>query len=155
MKRKPLKLDWEELESAFQSKREDLLYYLDLVTGQVILEGEGEDTLENDDDLEDDLENGAHRKETTRLYIDPPDLDQEISWMEDFVDGWQGADGPIAKLRTALDEDDPVEAFREVLRHFPEDRERWFLYRSGCIHGLIEAWLTANEVRSTEPPPWK
>src|SRR6185436_12559561 len=110
------------------------------------------------EDLEDDLENGAvaHRNETTRLYIEPPDLDQEIAWMEDFVDGWEGADGPVIdKLRTAIDEDDPTEAFREVLRQFPEDRDRWFLYRSVCIHDLIEAWLEANEVRSTEPPPWK
>jgi hypothetical protein len=42
MKRKPIKIDWDELESAFDSKQEDLIYYLDLVTGQVILEGEGE-----------------------------------------------------------------------------------------------------------------
>ena len=35
MKRKPIKIDWDELESAFDSKQEDLIYYLDLVTGHM------------------------------------------------------------------------------------------------------------------------
>ena len=40
MMRKPIKIDWEELESAFQTRREELVYYLDLVTGEVVLEDE-------------------------------------------------------------------------------------------------------------------
>ena len=38
MKHKPLQIDWDELETAFENRNEDLTYYLDLVTGQVILE---------------------------------------------------------------------------------------------------------------------
>ena len=42
MKNKPIRIDWEELESAFDSGNEEILYYLDLITGQVKLEGEGD-----------------------------------------------------------------------------------------------------------------
>jgi hypothetical protein len=37
MKGKPIKIDWDELESAFNNRNDELIYYLDLVTGQVIL----------------------------------------------------------------------------------------------------------------------
>ena len=36
MKRKAIKIDWDELESAFDNKNEELVYYLDRVTGQVV-----------------------------------------------------------------------------------------------------------------------
>lgn len=36
MKHKPLQIDWDELEAAFENRNEDLTYYVDLVTGQVI-----------------------------------------------------------------------------------------------------------------------
>ena len=156
MKRKPIKIDWEELESAFQEKREDLVYYLDLVTGQVVLEGEGEDTLEDEDDVEDDVENeGARRNETTRLYIEPPGPEEEAEWMDDFVEEAKEADPSVRdRLREALDRPDPTEAFREFLRHHAEERDRWFLYRSDRIHEAIDSWLDSNEVQSIEPPPW-
>ena len=41
MKRKPIRVDWEELEAAFDSGNEELVYYLDSVTGHVLLEGAG------------------------------------------------------------------------------------------------------------------
>ena len=37
MKRKPLHIDWDELESAFENRNEDLSYYLDLITGKVFM----------------------------------------------------------------------------------------------------------------------
>src|SRR5512134_1509914 len=89
MKRKPIKIDWDEIEAAFDNKREDLVYYLDLVTGQVVLEGEGEEAaFEDDDDLleEETREDGSARDRTTRLYIVPPGEDEEIDWMESFVE---------------------------------------------------------------------
>ena len=134
-----------------------MVYYLDLVTGQVILEGEGEDLHESDDDPEDGLENDVPRRnETTRLYIDPPDHEEEISWMEDFVDGWDGEPSAgVTKLSEALEQENPTEPCREVLRQFPEDRDRWFLYRSGRIRERIDGWIDENGVHSTEPPPWK
>ena len=43
---KPLKIDWDALEEAFNSQSEELIYYLDLVTGHVVLEGRIGDVAE-------------------------------------------------------------------------------------------------------------
>jgi hypothetical protein len=159
MKRKPLKVDWDELETAFDNKREDLVYYLDLVTGQVVLEGEGEEaSFENEENR---LEEGGDgeipaREETTRLYIDPPGAEEEIDWMEDFVT--ESGDAPPAvlqELRGALDRDDAANAFRDVLRHHGPERDRWFLYRSERLHEVVDAWIDANQVHCADPAPWK
>lgn len=159
MKRKPIKVDWDELETAFDNKREDLVYYLDLVTGQVVLEGEGEEgAFENDEDLLEDGADGEQpaRKETTRLYIDPPNVEDEIDWMLDFADRSDAAPAEVLEaLRAALDSDEGAEAFREVLRHHATERDRWFLYRSERLHEVVDAWIDANQIHCADPPPWK
>jgi uncharacterized protein UPF0158 len=159
MKRKPIKVDWDELESAFDNRREDLVYYLDLVTGQVVLEGEGEEgAFANDEDLIEDGQDGEIqvREETTRLYVDPPNVEDEIDWMEDFADRPDSAPPAVLEaLRAALDADDAAEAFREVLRHHAEERDRWFLYRSERLHEVMDAWIDANQVHCADPPPWR
>ena len=159
MKRKPIKIDWEELESAFDSQQEDLVYYLDLVTGQVILEGEGEE-----DDFEDD-ENGldsAHdepavpRNETSRLYVEPPGDEDEVTWMEGFADEIEAADAAFAeRIRQALDGDEPHDGFRDALRAHAEQRDRWFAYRADRLHEVIDGWLDQHQVAMIEGPPWR
>lgn len=154
MKGKPIKIDWEELESAFDNKREDLVYYVDLVTGQVILEGEGEEALEDDDEEEEGSASG--RAVSTRLYVDPLDPDIETDWMSVFVTEVDDLDGAVMeRLRAALDDPDPHESIREILRNHAPERDRWFLFRSGRIHDAIDAWLEEHGVRATEPAPWK
>ncbi len=159
MKRKPIKIDWDEIEAAFDNKREDLVYYLDLVTGQVILEGEGEESgFEDDGDLldEDSADEAPAREETTRLYIEPPSAEEEAAWMEDFVDEAGDPDAALVEaLREALDGPDPVNAFRDTLRGHPEERDRWFVYRADRMHEAVDVWLDANGVHPAEPPPWR
>ena len=88
MKHKPLPIDWDELEGAFENRNEDLRYYLDLITGQVVLEGEGEDA-EFDDDAEIDsaVDPESPRKETTRIYVETFTVDDELDWMDEFIEG--------------------------------------------------------------------
>ena len=159
MKRKPIKINWDEIETAFDNKREDLVYYLDLVTGQVVLEGEGEEAeFEDGDDLmdEDAPDEAPVREETTRLYIEPPGADEETTWMEDFVDEADDLDAEVAaKLHAALEVEDPVNAFRDALRGHAAERDRWFLYRADRLHEAVDAWLDANNVHAAEPPPWR
>jgi hypothetical protein len=159
MKRKPIRIDWDELETAFDNRREDLVYYLDLVTGQVVLEGEGEEgDFEDDEDLPDedpDLE-GPSREGGHRLYITPPGPEDELIWMREFMVEATDAEPELrARLGAALNYPGSAEAFREALRHAPDDRDRWFLYRTDRLHDAIEAWLDANDVRVAGPPPWR
>ena len=157
MKRKPIKIDWDELESAFDSQQEDLVYYLDLVTGQVILEGEGEEKDFEDDEngLENALEEPVvSRNESSRLYVKPPGDEDEITWMEGFADEIEAQDAALAqRLRDALDGEDPVERFREALRR-AEQRDRWFAYRADRVHEVIDGWLAEHQVAMVERPPW-
>jgi hypothetical protein len=73
-----------------------------------------------------------------------------------FADGARPID-PAARerLQAALDDADPMEAFREALRQHPEEREKWFLFRTDRMHDRIERWLADHGVRLAEPPPWK
>jgi hypothetical protein len=158
-KRKPIKIDWDEIEAAFDNKREDLVYYLDLVTGQVVLEGEGEEAdFEDDHDLQDEngKDDAPNHEATTRLYIEPPDQEEEIGWMEYFVEEADDLDPVIlGKLRKSLDEPEPLNAFRDELRSDEAARDRWFLYRTERLHETVDAWLDANQVHCSEPPPWR
>jgi hypothetical protein len=159
MKHKPIKINWDEIEAAFDNKREDLVYYLDLVTGQVVLEGEGEEAaFEDDDELLDDeaRDDAPARDRTTRLYIEPPGEEDEIGWMEYFVEEANELDPAVlTRLREALDSPEPLNAFRDGLRPDATARDRWFLYRTERLHETVDAWLDANNVRAAEPPPWR
>lgn len=157
MKRKPIRIDWDELESAFDSKHEDDLYYLDLVTGDVVLEGEGEgDDSPDDDDMEEALEGPATaRSDPFRLYVVPPGIEDEVGWIRRFLD--DESEIPVGlseKMREAADNGDPHE-FREALRSHADIRDRWFLFRSECLQERIETWLETHDVQATEPPPWR
>jgi hypothetical protein len=159
MKRKPIKINWDEIEAAFDNKREDLVYYLDLVTGQVVLEGEGEEAAFEDDDnrLDDEArDDAAGRDKTTRLYIEPPGEEEEIGWMEYFVDEESDLDPAVlTRLREVLDGPEPLNAFRDGLRADAAARDRWFLCRTERLHETVDAWLDANQVHVSDPPPWR
>ena len=157
MKRKAIKIDWDELESAFDNKNEELVYYLDRVTGQVVLEGEGEDEFDDDDDLVDDsASEPPSRDDTTRIYIDPPDPDDLLSWMRDFLGDSKSLDAMTRdRLLQAVELREPQGAIREILDGNAEIRDRWFAYRSDRLHETMAAWLDANDVSVVDSPPWK
>jgi hypothetical protein len=158
MKKKSIKIDWDELESAFDNKNEELVYYLDRVTGQVVLEGEGEDDFDDDEDMIDDVSSPdvSARNDYTRIYIEPPDSVELLAWMRDFLRNVDDLEAEIrSRLEEAVDAPEPVPAIREILDEAAEVRDRWFGYRSDRLHEAMEAWLDTNEVSPTDAPPWK
>lgn len=157
MKHKPLQIDWDELETAFENRNEDLTYYLDLVTGQVILEGEGEDAhFDEDAEMDDAVEVDADpRGEVTRLYVVSFTDDDEIDWMDEFI---EGDDAIPAALKEALSNhiaQGPSQKFKDELRHHADVRARWFLFRSERLHEVMDAWMDANKISPANRPPWK
>jgi len=158
MKRKPIKIDGDELESAFDNKNEELVYYLDRVNGQVVLEGEGEDDFDDEDELADDasVSEPARRDDSTRIYIDPLDPDELVSWLRDFLRDSKELDAGIRdRLLEVVDLPEPQSAAREILDEDAAARDRWFAYRSDRLHETIDAWLDANDVGVVDRPPWK
>lgn len=159
MKRKPIKIDWDGLEDAFNNQNEELVYYLDLVTGHVVLEGEGEEDEYEDDEHFEALastEPAAPRTDATRLYVEPPNTAQKVEWLQRFLRETPDLDPLLlATLQEVLESEDPVAELAEILRDNPELRDRWFLFRSEHLHQVVEKWLADHAVEATEPPPWK
>jgi len=157
MKRKPLHIDWDELETAFENRSEDLVYYLDLVTGQVILEGEGEDArFDEDAEMDEAVDNDrAQRPETTRRYVETFTNDDELDWMERFIEGDGAIPDELKERLLDLIAQGPPPAFKDELRHHADVRDRWFLFRSERLHEVMNAWLESHSVSVATPPLWK
>lgn len=157
MRTKPIKIDWEGLEDAFNEQREGLVFYLDVITGHVVLDGEGES-----DDLDADSYEAApagrdaadRSDDATRLYVKPPSTERKIEWMREFLGGGDVEAPVVAELEQAIETDDPAPALRDVLNRNPEVRDAWYRYRSRRIQSVIDEWVAANGVRFTDPPPW-
>ncbi len=159
MKRKPIKVDWDELEAAFDNRDPELVYYLDRITGHVLLEGEGEEkNFRADEDRYNRGEQSApsHPEDATRAHIAPVTTKQKLEWVGRFVDVSPDLDPELkSPLAAALGADDPVEAVLEVLNRNPEAKELWYLYRAERLHEAIEQWVEGQGITVSEPPPWQ
>ena len=157
MKHKPLQIDWDELEAAFENRNEDLTYYVDLVTGQVILDGEGEDAHFDEDAEMDDAgpDEAAPRGETTRLYVVSFTDDDEIDWMDEFIEGDDAIAAELKETLSDLVAMGPAQRFKDELRQHADVRARWFLFRSERLHEVMDAWMESNKISPATPPPWK
>ncbi len=154
MKRKPIRIDWEELEDAFNSPPEEITSYLDGISGHVILEGEGEeDDLEDENPL--DAASAPPRKDPTRISIRPPGAAKKIKWMKSFLDQGGHDESVVAELKQALEDENPAQALAEILNLHAEVRDDWYLYRTSRIRDMMEEWLASNEVETLTAPPWK
>jgi hypothetical protein len=161
MKHKPIRLDWDELEVAFTNHDEEIVYYLDLVTGKVIIEGEGED--DDFDDEDDDFSANtvvvtqpAAVDDSTRAYVRPVTNEIKLEWMKSFLaEKDNGLDKEAnTQLKQAFESDDAPEALGAFLRGADEARDIWYLYRSNQLHEHMQAWLGEQEITPIDPPPW-
>ena len=154
MKRKPIRIDWEGLEDAFNSPPEEIASYLDGITGHVVLEGEGEE-----DDLEDvnplDATSAPIRKDPTRISIRPPGAAEKIEWMKSFLEQGGHEESVVAELKQALEDENTAQALADVLNLHTEVRDDWYLFRTAGIRDMIEEWLASNGVETLTAPPWK
>ena len=159
MKRKPIRIDWDDLESAFDNKNADLVYYLDRITGHVLLEGEGEEAEFDDEEEHYDRPTApapTPAADATRAYVKRLTDDEKLDWLELFVQEADDLEPEFAaKLDEALSAEEPVLAVIEALNEFPEGKDRWYQYRTEQLHELIEAWLEEQGIDYTDPPPWK
>jgi hypothetical protein len=159
MKRKPIRINWDDLEAAFENPNEELVYYLDLVNGHVVLEGEGEEREDQDETDDYGAESVAARPanqgDATRVYIAPLHEETKIEWLARFIEETDDLESTfVDRIRGALDSPEPQQLVLEALRDSPESKDRWYLYRAERLHELIDEWLDRNQVVTTDPPPW-
>ncbi|MEE8411718.1 MAG: UPF0158 family protein [Acidobacteriota bacterium] len=155
MKHKPIRLDWDELEVAFTNHDEEIVYYLDLVTGKVIIDGEGEDDDFSPNSL---VATGqpAARDDSTRAYVKPMSTEVKLEWMKKFLGEKDNSldKETNAELKQAFESDNAPEALGAFLRSADEARDVWYLYRSDRLHEYMQSWLGEREIKPIDPAPW-
>ena len=163
MKRKAIKVDWDDLEEAFSNPDVDATSYLDRVTGRVVLEGEEDDDFDEDEAAFENpmavanAQTAVAREDPTRIPIRPPGTERKIGWMQAFFEQNAGSHDAavLTELKQAIDADNPAQALSDVLNRNSEVRDAWYLYRSDRLHDLMDEWLAENGLESTDPAPWK
>ena len=89
--------------------------------------------------LEEALDENVHERRAMELAMkEEEDLDPDL----------------VAKVTAGLTSEDPAHDIRNALNQHPDDRDRWYLYRSDRIRGLIERWLADRKIQPSEPPSW-
>ena len=159
MQIRKLRIDWQELEEAFSRRKHGLVSYLDRVTGNVVLEGEGEEEEHDDAGYGTSGAPAAappRKDDVTRLYIRPPGTERKVGWLEDFLEKEAGLDAEaVAQLREAMNAPEPTEKIIAILRRNPELSDAWYDYRAHRVREMIDEWLAADGIEPIEPAPWR
>jgi hypothetical protein len=104
------------------------------------------------DAVEDDA---ATRPETTRLYVVSFTNDDELDWMDEFIEGDEELSAELKEKLLDVVAQGPPQKFKDELRQHGEIRDRWFRFRSERLHEVMDAWLDEHKVSAATPPPWK
>ena len=157
MKRKPIRIDWDELLAAFDNKDAELVYYVDRVTGHVLLEGQDSDDEEEPYDATATAA-PPRRDDRFRAYIEPLSNELKLAWLRVFVadaDSAELDDEFAAALKEAMASPTPVEDVIDVLNRFPEGKDTWYAYRTDRVQEHIDGWIADQGIDFTDPPPWR
>jgi Mn-dependent DtxR family transcriptional regulator len=159
-----LKINWTELEAAFQMSSWEMHHYLDLETGDVlVVTDEAARHVEGPPDSElsewmQEMVKVARQVEEgygTR-YIGIPEADSHEGYrdMEHFISTVRD-DRLRDQLWRAIQGRGAFRRFKDVLADYPDERERWFAFKDRCIYEQIVDWLESEEIEPTNPvePP--
>ncbi len=143
---KPVPVVWTVLEAAFERNAPNVSSYLDLETGEVLV---------FDGMSAEDQEQRALVVASRDRYqlIDPASSREQYRWMEQFVASIDD-ETLQERLVIAIDGKGAFRRFKDVLLHYPEERERWFSYRSNRLHAYMNEWLEEKGIETETPPPW-
>jgi hypothetical protein len=147
--RKPVQIDWDELEDAFDWNDPESHAYLDLETGEVVQWSElldEEERSEITERIDDDPDRYA--------VIEPPSSGEAWRWMAAFA-ATVADPGLRRLLDLALGGKGAFGRFKRAMDDHPAERERWFAFRDERLHEAIEAWLAELEIEIADPPPWR
>ncbi len=137
-KKKKIKIDYDELEIAYDFGSYELEYYLDLETGETILISDaGEVKEETMEGIENDLDRF--------IRIPTSDSHEGYKDMADFLDTIENKQ--LQKLLTvALDGKGAFGRFKNVLYDYPEEQKRWYAFKADRTRERIIKWLESLEI---------
>ncbi|MFH1645835.1 MAG: UPF0158 family protein [Candidatus Omnitrophota bacterium] len=132
---KKIKTDKELLFGQFGFSSDEMAFYLDTKTGEVVVVSEF-----------DDMEDNAKTKELIesdpdRFVVFPEqDSHEEYNDMVDFANSLEDKH-LIEKLAIALSGKGAFRRFKDVLLSYPKEREEWFAYKEKRQQQYFEEWL--------------
>ncbi len=142
----PVPVVWPNLETAFERNSPDMSSFLNLETGEVLMlvDGTAEDESQR---------SNALMQPDTYTAIEPASSREQYRWMERFVTSVED-ENLRERLIIAIDGKGAFRRFKDVLLHYPGERERWFSYRADLLHAFINEWLQENGIETDSISPW-
>ena len=130
-------VSWESLEDAFENNAPDVHSYMCIADGDVrrIVDGVADPVM--------------HRRiasDPNYLCVEPVSSREQYRWMERFIVTLEGEDAR-QRLTQAIDGKGAFRRFKDALVSYPEDRERWFAFRSDRLRVAMESWLLAHRIK--------
>jgi hypothetical protein len=142
----PLKVNWSEVETAFERNSPGLHSYIDRATGHVVVvvDGAPEDEPKR---------RKIADQPAAYVKIEPASSREQYRWMERFVASVK--DSALRdRLVIATDGRGAFRRFKDVLLGYAEERERWFNHRADLLHHHINMWFRSKDLDPDPPMPW-
>jgi hypothetical protein len=133
---KRLPIDLELVQMAFEERSGDGQWFLDCDTGEVLRLTESDD-----DDLANQIDEGGER------YMPIPYQGSDVGYrdMAEFINSV--TDNRMrALLDVAINGSGAFRRFKDVLRGYPQERERWFAFQKERAHHRILSWLQSEGI---------
>ena len=143
-KKRTLKIDLDELYDAMENSSYEVEYYLDLETGEILFVSEGMDDEETGK-LKIQIGEELDRYEPipkAESYEGYRDMQAFIATVED--------DHLSELLEVAINGKGAFRRFKDVLLHYPEERERWFKFKDDRMEERALEWLDDIDVTLVE-----
>jgi hypothetical protein len=132
---------WEEIWDAFLNADDDLLFFLDLGTGEVF----AVPSDYSDEDFWEEVESN----EEHYLQIPPYDYEQERNLLSGFI-----KTVPNEPLRQLLERNfsgrSTYGRLDDILAFYPDEQEQWAAYRENQLTSRIKSWLEEHDIYSTD-----
>jgi len=142
----PVPVVWPDLETAFERNSPEMSSFLNIETGEVLMLVDGTPDDES-------RRSSALMHPETYTAIDPASSREQYRWMERFVASVED-ETLRERLIIAIDGKGAFRRFKDVLLHYPGERERWFSYRADLLHSFINDWLVENGIETATTSPW-
>lgn len=137
-----LEVDLEELCWAYEDSYLGNSYYLDLETGEVLFFSDNLIGMEGGPEGIEEIED-----EIGERYIGLPRTFPQEGYrdMEEFIESLEEEDLK-EKLYIAIDGRGAFGRFKDVLKHHPDERERWFEFKGARTEKRVKEWLEAENI---------
>jgi hypothetical protein len=142
--KRKLEISWEALEDAFENNAPEVHSYLHLSTGEVLRVVDG---------VADPAMHQRIASDAGYLRVDPVSSREQYRWMERFIATVTEPD-LRARLVAAIDGKGAFRRFKDVLMAFPNERERWFEFRTERLRSCMESWLEAHNIEAVPRQVW-